>query len=140
MSGRMIGLRSYEQHTQVRWTLCIGRSRTAPWHKPQIDDWGNHGDWDLLTPIGATINLMGGHGMRVGRTREFAMLLRAGAIIPRSMDLPPYLDAVDKAGGYERYERAHRTRLAAIFLPKFPRLPEEVVHHIVSIWADCGGH
>ena len=56
------------------------------------------------------------------------------------MELPPYLDAVAKAGGYERYERAHRSRLAAIFLPKFKRLPAEVVHHIVSIWADCGGH
>jgi ankyrin repeat protein len=120
--------------------LAAGAEVGAIWNKPQIDDWGNHGDWDLLTPIGATINLMGGHGMRVGRTREFAMLLRAGAIIPRSMDLPPYLDAVAKAGGYERYERAHRARLAAIFLPKFPSLPEEVVHHIVSIWADCGGH
>ena len=72
------------------------------------------------------------------------MLLRAGAKIPSYdsgyEELPPYLDAVDKAGGYERYERAHRTRLAAIFLPKFQRLPAEVVHHIVSIWADCGGH
>ena len=59
--------------------------------------------------------------MRVGRTREFALLLRAGAKIPSYdsgyEELPPYLDAVDKAGGYERYERAHRTRLAAIFLP-----------------------
>ena len=60
--------------------------------------------------------------------------------ICESLELPPYLDAVAKAGGYERYERAHRSRLAAIFLPKFKRLPAEVVHHIVSIWADCGGH
>ena len=120
--------------------LAAGAEVGAIWNKPQIDDWGNHGDWDLLTPIGATINLMGGHGMRVGRTREFAMLLRAGAIIPRSMDLPPYLDAVAKAGGYAQYEKAHRTRLAAIFIPKLTRLPEEVVHHIVSILWDCGGH
>ena len=99
-------------------------------------------EWEVtrLTPLEATINFMGGHGMRVGRTREFAMLLRAGAIIPRSMDLPPYLDTVAKAGGYERYERAHRTRLAAIFIPKFPRVPAEIIPTIIAFWADCGGH
>ena len=56
------------------------------------------------------------------------------------MDLPPYLDAVAKAGGYERYERAHRTRLAVIFTPKFPRVPAEIIPTIVAFWADCGGH
>ena len=48
--------------------------------------------------------------------------------------------AVAAAGGFARYERAHRTRLAAIFIPKFPQLPAEVVHHIVPFWADVGGH
>ena len=131
--------------------LAAGAEVGALWHKPQIDDWGNHGDWDLLTPIGATINLMGGHSLSgSSRSREFALLLRAGAKIPRGvdlppyrdadMDLPPYLDAVARAGGYAQYEKAHRTRLAAIFIPKLTRLPAEVVHHIVSIWADCGGH
>ena len=56
------------------------------------------------------------------------------------VDLPPYLDAVAKAGGYERYERAHRSRLAAIFIPKFPRVPAEIIPTIVAFWADCGGH
>ena len=69
-------------------------------------------------------------------------LLRAGARIPTHPEnpLPPYLDKVRRAGGFVPYERAHRTRLAAIFVPKFPGLPVEVIHHIVSIWADCGGH
>ena len=125
MSGTMIGRRSYERHTKANRTLCVGRSRKA---------------LTRLTPLEATINFMGGHGMRVGRTREFAMLLRAGAIIPRSMDLSPYLDAVAKAGGYERYERAHRSRLAAIFIPKFPRVPAEIIPTVVAFWADCGGH
>ena len=39
-----------------------------------------------------------------------------------------------------RYERAHRARLAAIFIPKFTWLPAEVVPTIVAFWADCGGH
>ena len=79
------------------------------------------------------------------------------ARLPTNRDnLPPYVDAVVKAGGYARYERAHCERLAAIFMPKpetgkgrrrskrrlspLHGLPAEVMHHIVSIWADCGGH
>ena len=77
------------------------------------------------------------------------------ARLPTNRDnLPPYVDAVVKAGGYA--ERAHCERLAAIFMPKpetgkgrrrskrrrspLHGLPAEVMHHIVSIWADCGGH
>ena len=75
-------------------------------------------------------------------TRTYARLLRAGARIPTLPQplMPPYLTAVAAAGGFARYERAHRTRLADIFIPKFPQLPKEIVHHIVSIWADVGGH
>ena len=37
--------------------------------------------------------------------------------------------------------RTHGTScLAAIFIPKFPQLPAEVVHHILPFWADEGGH
>ena len=75
-------------------------------------------------------------------TRTFALLLRAGARIPThpKSPLPSYLATVAAAGGFARYERAHRTRLAAIFIPKFPQLPAEVVHHILPFWADVGGH
>ena len=72
--------------------------------------------------------------------RPYAPLLRAGATLPPSRR-NAYLDKIAATpGGYPAYERAHRTRLAAIFIPKFPGLPVEVIHHIVSIWADCGGH
>ena len=91
-------------------------------------------------------------------TRTFAHLLRAGARIPTHprFPSPPYLSAVAAAGGYARYERAHCERLAEIFMPKpdtgkgrrrskrrrspLHSLPAEVIHHIVSIWADVGGH
>jgi hypothetical protein len=80
-------------------------------------------------------------------TRTYARLLRAGARIPTlphdpyaAAALPPYITAVAAAGGFARYERAHRTRLAAIFIPRFPQLPAEVVHHILPFWADVGGH
>ena len=79
--------------------------------------------------------------MFVDYTRTYAHLLRAGARIPThpGNPLPPYLDKVRRAGGFIPYERAHRTRLAAIFIPKFPQLPAEVVHHILPFWADVGG-
>ena len=87
-----------------------------------------------FTPlVGATLS---------GKVRNYAPLLRAGATLPsarRRSDA--YLNKIAATpGGYPAYERAHRTRLAAIFVPKFPGLPVEVIHHIVSIWADCGGH
>ena len=91
------------------------------------------------TPLESAIRFVNHHGG--DRKRVFAKLLRAGARLPTNVhNCPPYLISVWANGGFARYERIHRTRLAAIFLPKFPRLPAEVVHHIVSIWADCGGH
>ena len=84
----------------------------------------------------------------VNNVRTYAPLLRAGAELPPANYYNPptnsynaYLNKIAATpGGYPAYERAHRTRLAAIFVPKFPRLPVEVIHHIVSTWADCGGH
>ena len=77
-----------------------------------------------------------------GKVRNYAPLLRAGADIDiGSSFCNAYLNKIAATpGGFPAFERAHRTRLAAIFIPKFPRLPVEVIHHIVSIWADCGGH
>ena len=73
--------------------------------------------------------------------RAYAPLLRAGATLPPANYYNAYLRKIAATpGGYPAFERAHRARLAAIFIPKFPRLPVEVIHHIVSIWADCGGH
>ena len=77
----------------------------------------------------------------VRKVRNYAPLLRAGAALPEPDERDAYLNKIAATpGGYPAYERAHRTRLAAIFVPKFPGLPVEVIHHIVSIWADCGGH
>ena len=94
------------------------------------------------TPLEAAIRYKAtGAPMFVDYTRTFACLVRAGARIPTHPSHPSlrYLDAVAAAGGFARYERAHRTRLAAIFIPKFPQLPAEVVHHILPFWADVGG-
>ena len=52
----------------------------------------------------------------------------------------PYLLKIDAAGSYANYERAHLKRLTAIFSPKLPCLPEEIVALVVGFWADVGAH
>ena len=94
------------------------------------------------TPLDSALRSLHGQTSVQNRNRVFRMLIRAGARIPTQFDRAraPYVDKVARAGGYAQYEKAHRTRLAAIFIPKLTRLPAEVVHHIVSILWDCGGH
>mgnify|MGYP003314384031 FL=1 len=43
-------------------------------------------------------------------------------------------------GGYKAYEKAHRQRLTAIFLAKFPALPVEMLGRILEFTWDIGGH
>ena len=45
---------------------------------------------------------------------------------------------VAAAGDWAAYERAHRARLTAIFVPKLPRLPADAISHIVGLWAHTG--
>ena len=64
--------------------------------------------------------------------RVFPVLLRAGAAIPPTV-AHPYLRKVKAAGGFPAYERAHRLRLATILARVvFPRLPLEIVSHVVA--------
>ena len=80
--------------------------------------------------------------------RIYPLLLRAGATFPRHSwhAVPsherrrrfPYLKKVLRAGSFAAYEKKHTDALVAIFLPKFPHLPAEVVRHIVALWAHCG--
>ncbi len=84
--------------------------------------------------------------------RVVSMLLRAGSPLPHHDDTifmnyrsygfdaaaTNYVNAVAAAGGYVPYERAHRQRLVAMFVPKFTWLPAEVVPTIVEFWAHVG--
>ena len=84
--------------------------------------------------------------------RVVSMLLRAGSPLPVhaktiymndraygfNAAATEYVNAVAAAGGYVPYARAHRKKLAAIFTPKFPQLPEEVVPTIIEFWAHVG--
>ena len=48
-----------------------------------------------------------------------------------------YLQAVQAAGGFPAYARAHRSRFAAIF-SRGTRLPVDVIPTIVDYWAHLG--
>ena len=79
--------------------------------------------------------------------RICALLMRAGAVLKldpdpernKWLEQSPYLRKVyETPGGFKAYEKAHRQRLTATFLPKFPSLPAEIVSHIVSFGFNCG--
>ena len=79
-----------------------------------------------------------------GGRRIWPLLLRGGSILPIGVNprrppdydihrTHPYLQKIDAAGGWEAYEKAHRTRLQAIFAPKFTHLvPPELVARILE--------
>ena len=74
------------------------------------------------------------------RKRVFPVLLRAGAAIPPNV-AHPYLRKVAAAGGFAAYERAHRLRLATILARVvFPRLPLEMVSHVVAFAFHTGDY
>ena len=72
--------------------------------------------------------------------RMIPILLRAGARLDTSrlrnlLPLGPcltYLLGVDAAGGWKKYEQAHRKRLATTFAKAFPRLPVDAISHMVD--------
>ena len=81
-----------------------------------------------------------------GKQRNCAPLLRAGASLPPHITgtnpLPTraYIEKIRAAGNYKAYENAHRQRLVAIFLPKFPTLPVEMLGRVLEFTWDIGGH
>ena len=62
-----------------------------------------------------------------------ARVIRSTALAPKRCD--PGLSSGSPGSGYLK---AHRQRLTAIFLPKFPSLPAEIVSHIVSFGFNLG--
>ena len=64
------------------------------------------------------------------KRRNCAPLLRAGAAIPTLAET--YIAKIRAAGSYKAYEKAHRQRLAAMFLQKFPALPSEMLERVVE--------
>ena len=75
--------------------------------------------------------------------------MRAGAVL--KLDPDPELNGwleqshylrkvYETPGGFTAYEKAHRQRLVAIYLPKFPKLPAEMLERIVIYSYESVGH
>ena len=96
------------------------------------------------TPLAESIdeNAMG----EVDLSCVYSVLLRAGATLPPYVpddegdEEDPYLHKVRRAGGFRQYEAQVTKSLAAIFEPKFPKLPAEVIRTIVAFWAHVGDY
>ena len=86
------------------------------------------------------------HAIANGKQRSCTLLLRAGAAIPavtpigNTWPTDVYIEKIRAAGGYKAYEKAHRQRLVAIFLAKFPTLPVEMLGRVLEFTWDIGGH
>ena len=50
----------------------------------------------------------------------------------------PYLQRIEAAGGWKRYEQAHRARLVSMLAKVFPRLDADAISHVVDLWAHVG--
>ena len=88
------------------------------------------------TPLDMAIRWDGRKSLK----RVFPVLLRTGAAIPPNV-AHPYLSKVAAAGGLRAYEKAHRTRLATILARVvFPRLPLEMVSHVVAFAFHTGDY
>ena len=87
---------------------------------------------------------------RAGGLRICTLLLRAGAALPANSYtlyaphtrayVEPYIEKIRAVGSYKAYEKAHRQRLVAMFLPKFPTLPVEMLGRVLEFTWDIGGH
>ena len=81
--------------------------------------------------------------------RICTLLLRAGAALPAARtgytthDHPTpcaYIERIRAAGGFKAYETAHRQRLVAIYAPKFPHLPTDMLGRVLEFSYKIGGY
>ena len=117
----------------------------------------------LLCKAGASVDALHAdfgtvleHAVWVNHRRLWPFFFRLGLAHPRPPRLMPnpgitptcyaprrahpYLGKIEAAGGWKKYERAHLRALSATFVPKFPRLPAEIVPLIVQFWAHVGDY
>ena len=68
---------------------------------------------------------------------------RAGSALPRyqsHIEENQYFFKIQRAGGFRKYEAQVKKSLAAMFVPKFPQIPAEVIPTIVEFWAHAGDY
>ena len=97
-----------------------------------------------------------GAAQRAGGLRICTLLLRAGAALPAAWTVRyahagryatddrrtacAYIERVRAAGGFKAYETAHRQRLVAIYAPKFPHLPTDMLGRVLEYSYNVGGY
>ena len=52
--------------------------------------------------------------------------------MPRTASRAIFVGKVDAAGGWKKYEQAHRKRLTTTFAKTLPRLPVDAISHMVD--------
>ena len=81
--------------------------------------------------------------------RICTLLLRAGAALPAARTgytthdqrtACAYIERIRAAGGFKAYETAHRQRLVAIYAPKFPHLPTDMLGRVLEYSYNVGGY
>ena len=86
---------------------------------------------------------------RAGGLRICTLLLRAGAALPAARTgytthdqrtACAYIERIRAAGGFKAYETAHRQRLVAIYAPKFPHLPTDMLGRVLEFSYKVGGY
>ena len=90
-----------------------------------------------------------GAAQRAGGLRICTLLLRAGAALPAAWTgyatddqriACAYIERIRAAGGFKAYETAHRQRLVAIYAPKFPHLPTDMLGRVLEFSFNVGGY
>ena len=94
------------------------------------------------------------HNAKAGKLRICTLLLRAGAALPavcarlisrgftadHQRPACAYIESIRAAGGFKAYETAHRQRLVAIYAPKFPHLPTDMLGRVLEYSYNVGGY
>ena len=135
--------------------LAVGEASTSPDEKGDVEIvsllWKAGASVDALhEDFGTTLE----YAVWVNHRRLWPWFFRMGLAHPRppeAMPNPsiagylyashradPYLQRIEAAGGWKRYEQAHRARLVSMLAKVFPRLDADAISHVVDLWAHVG--
>mgnify|MGYP002027935718 CR=1 FL=1 len=71
-------------------------------------------------------------GARIDRCMNRIGNLSQSPYMPRTASRAIFVGKVHAAGGWKKYEQAHRKRLTTTFAKAFPRLPVDAISHVVD--------
>ena len=102
---------------------------------------------EALINSGADVNMRNSSGLTPlehgifsrNMDKMYPIFFRAGAALPTGTSVA-YVQKIRAAGGFKRYERNHLNAITATFVPKFPRLPPELVRRVVEYAFHAGDY